>query len=136
VSLYDWLLFLHVAAAFVLVSAVVMLGVVVLGARADRAAAGALLGLSPLALLLWDIGGLTVLAFGVWLALNVDAYALWDPWIIAALVLWLVSAAAGGNLRRALADAAGAPPRAVPLYAVMAVATAVLLVVMIYKPGA
>jgi hypothetical protein len=139
VGLYDWLLFLHVAAAFVLVAALVMLGVVVLGIRRDDGSRAALLGLSPLALLLWDIGGITVLVFGVWLALNVDGYELWDPWIVAAILLWLVAAACGGNLRRLFAErggAADAPPRAVPFYATMAAATAVLLVVMIYKPGA
>jgi hypothetical protein len=133
VALYDWLLFLHVAAAFILVAAVVVLGVVVLGAR-DRVA---LLGLSPAALTLWDIGGLTVIVFGVWLALDVDGYELWDPWIAGAIVLWLVAAAAGGNLRRAFADAPGSsPPRALMLWAVMAVASALLLLDMIFKPGA
>ena len=109
-ELYDWLLFLHVAAAFILVAAVVLLGVVLLGARGDGA--GALLGLSPLGLLLWDIGGLTVIVFGIWLALNVDGYELWDAWIVVAIVLWFVAAAAGGALRREFAEAAGPPPRA------------------------
>ncbi len=136
-GLYDWLLFLHVAAAFILVSALVLLGVVILGTRGDAAGrAGALLSLSPLALLLWDIGGLTVLVFGVWLALNVDGYELWDPWIVAAILLWLVAAACGGNLRRMFAEATGAPARAPALYGLMAAASAVLLVLMVFKPGA
>ncbi len=136
-SLYDWLLFLHVTAAFILVAAVVALGVVLVGSRgADPARAGALLGLSPLALLLWDIGGLTVIVFGVWLALNVDGYELWDAWIALAIVLWFVAAAAGGNLRRTLAEAPGAAPRALTLWIVMAVASALLLIDMVFKPGA
>jgi hypothetical protein len=137
VGLYDWLLFLHVAAAFILVSALVLLGAVVLGARGEGGGrAGALLRLSPVALLLWDIGGLTVLVFGVWLALNVDGYELWDPWIVLAILLWVVAAACGGNLRRLFAEAVGAPPRAPLMYGVMAAATAVLLIVMVFKPGA
>jgi cytochrome bd-type quinol oxidase subunit 2 len=137
VGLYDWLLFLHVAAAFVLVSALVLLGAVVLGTRDDGAGrAGALARLSPVALLLWDVGGLTVLVFGIWLALNVDQYELWDPWIVLAILLWLVAAACGGNLRRLFAEAVGAPPRAPLIYGVMTAATALLLVVMVFKPGA
>jgi hypothetical protein len=135
VSLYDWLLFLHVTAAFILVAAVVALGVVLFGAR--REGGGALLGLSPLALLLWDIGGLTVIVFGVWLALNVDGYELWDPWIALAIVLWFVAAGSGGNLRRLLAESPGAAPaRALPLWTVMAVTSALLLIDMVFKPGA
>ena len=44
--------------------------------------------LGPPALALWNVGGLGVLVFGVWLALEVDGYELWDGWIIAAMVLW------------------------------------------------
>ena len=136
-GLYDWLLFLHVAAAFVLVSALVLLGLVVVGTRGAAAGgAGALLRLSPLAMLLWDIGGLSVLVFGIWLALNVDSYELWDPWIVAAILLWLVAAACGGNLRRMFADATGAPARAPLIYGVMAAASAILLILMVFKPGA
>jgi hypothetical protein len=137
VGLYDWLLFLHVGAAFVLVAALVMLGVVLVGVRSARASRDtALLGLSPAALVLWDVGGLGTIVFGVWLALNVDGYELWDPWIALAIVLWLVAAASGANLRRLFADAGGVPPRAATLYAVMAVASAALLIDMIFKPGA
>jgi hypothetical protein len=134
VELYDWLLFLHVAAAFILVAALVLLGVVLVAARGDGA--GALLGLSPLGLLLWDIGGLTVLVFGIWLALNVDGYELWDAWIVVAILLWLVAAGAGGVLRRAFAEAAGPPSRGPALLGLMSAATVLLLLVMVYKPGA
>jgi hypothetical protein len=110
---------------------------VLVGVRSARASRDtALLGLSPAALVLWDVGGLGTIVFGVWLALNVDGYELWDPWIALAIVLWLVAAASGGNLRRLLADAGGVPPRAATLYAVMAVASAALLIDMIFKPGA
>jgi hypothetical protein len=137
VGLYDWLLFLHVAAAFILVSALVLLGVVVLGTRGEATGrASALARMSPLALLLWDIGGLTVLVFGIWLALNVDSYELWDPWIVAAILLWLVAASCGGNLRRMFAEATGTPALAPQIYGLMAAASAVLLILMVFKPGA
>jgi hypothetical protein len=130
VSLYEWLLFLHVLAAFLLVAGLVAYGALVLGSGGDAARRA----LAPPALLLWNAGGLGVLLFGIWLALEVDGYELWDGWIIAALVLWLVALGAGGRLSRVVRE--GAPDRAAMLLAVMAVATLVLLIDMIYKPGA
>ena len=42
------------------------------------------------------IAGLVgTLVFGIWLALSVGGYDLWDGWIIAALVLWVVGAGTG-----------------------------------------
>jgi hypothetical protein len=129
VSLYESLLFLHVLAAFLLVAGLAAYGTIVLGGGdATRRA------LAPPALLLWNAGGLGVLLFGIWLALEVDGYALWDGWILAAIVLWLVASGAGGRLSRVVRE--GAPDRSGVLLAVMAVATFLLLIDMIYKPGA
>jgi hypothetical protein len=91
--------------------------------------------LTFLARRLWDVGGLLTLVFGIWLAL--DDYSLGDAWILIALALWAVSAAAGVRLGTAYSET-DAPPAALvqPLYGVMAIATTALLVVMIYKPGA
>jgi thiosulfate reductase cytochrome b subunit len=132
VSLYDWLLFIHVAAAFALVAGVVAYGVVVLGDGLGRRA------LAVPALALWNAGGVGVLIFGIALAIEVDAYEVWDGWILAAIVLWFVASAAGGQLSREVRDEKvqldlGA---ARVRFLVMALATAVLLVDMIFKPGA
>ena len=128
-SLYEWLLFLHVLAAFLLVSGLVAYGVLVLSG------AGAVRGvLARPAAGLWNVGGLGVLVFGVWLALNVDGYELWDAWIIVALVLWLIASGAGGQLERMVREQAVAGGRS--HYAVMATATFVLLLDMIFKPWA
>ena len=133
-STYEWLLFLHLLAAFVLVSGLVAYGVLVLsrGGEAVSRALGA-----P-ALALWNAGGLGTLVFGVWLALDIDGYELWDGWIIAALVLWLIGSGAGGQLERAVRS--GQPVRGIDgarmKVGVMALATLLLLVVMIFKPGA
>jgi uncharacterized membrane protein len=134
-SLYDWLLFLHLLAAASLVAALVAYGVMVLGDPGGAARRA----LALPATALWTVGGLGVLVLGIALAIDVDAYSLGDGWIIAAIVLWLVASAAGGNLSRGMReeDAAGAhgpDPRV--LFAVMAVATLLLLVDMIFKPGA
>jgi hypothetical protein len=133
VSLYDWLLFFHVLAAFMLVAGLVAYGVIVLGdgrGVARRAFA------AP-ALALWNAGGLGVLVLGIALVIHVDGYDLLDGWILAAIVLWFVASGAGGPLSRAAREdpAALDRGRARMLFAVMALATALLLVDMIFKPG-
>ncbi|HEY1357304.1 MAG TPA: hypothetical protein VGF21_03275 [Thermoleophilaceae bacterium] len=129
---YDWLLFLHVLSAFAIVGSVVVFTVVLLAARgADGAAA---LRLVPLARRLWDVGGAGTIVLGIWLAIDLDQYGVFDGWVIGAIVLWAVAAFAGFRLGTSLSEGdgggAGLP------YAVMTVAVAALLVVMIYKPGA
>ncbi|MEA2316733.1 MAG: hypothetical protein QOD44_922 [Solirubrobacteraceae bacterium] len=133
-SLYDWLLFLHVLAAALLVAGLVAYGVVVLGGSGDAAPRV----LAPPAMALWNAGGVGVLVLGIALAIEVDAYEIWDGWILAAIVLWLVASAAGGHLSRTVRDDAGGAHGPSPrvLFAIMAVATAVLLADMIFKPGA
>jgi hypothetical protein len=68
----------------------------------------------------------------------VDAYQPWDGWILGAIVLWFVAFGAGGTLSRGMRDEAADldAARARMLLAVMAVATALLLVDMVFKPGA
>jgi uncharacterized membrane protein len=136
VSLYDWLLFLHLLAAFLLVAGLVAYGVMVLTGGGTTAAARRVLA-GP-ALALWNLGGVGVLVLGIALAIEVDAYQLWDGWILAAILLWFVASGAGGTLSRGVRDEAAGrdPARARVLFAVMAVATALLLVDMVFKPGA
>jgi hypothetical protein len=133
-STYEWLLFLHLLAAFLLVSGLVAYSVLVLssgGAVVARA-------LGPPALALWNAGGLGTLVFGVWLALNVDGYELWDGWIIAALVLWIVGSGAAGRLGATVREGASVQgvDGARVMVGVMALATLLLLIDMIWKPGA
>ena len=40
--------------------------------------------------LLVMIGMAGTLVFGIWLAISLDAYKLWDGWVIAALILWAI----------------------------------------------
>ena len=133
-SLYEWLLFLHLLAAFLLVAGVVAYGVMVFGS--GEAVVSRTLG--PPALALWNAGGLGVIVFGVWLALEVDGYELWDGWIIAAIVLWLVGSGAGGRLGAEVRE--GKPVQSIDgaraMVMVMALATLLLLLDMIFKPGA
>jgi hypothetical protein len=133
-STYEWLLFLHLLAAFLLVSGLVAYSVLVLasgGGAVSRA-------LGPPALALWNAGGLGTLVFGVWLALNVDGYELWDGWIIAALVLWIVGSGAAGRLGAAVREGQSVQgiDGARMMVGVMSLATLLLLIDMIWKPGA
>jgi hypothetical protein len=133
-STYEWLLFLHLLAAFLLVCGLVLYSVLVLssgGAVVSRT-------LGPPALVLWNAGGLGVLVFGVWLALDVDGYELWDGWIIAALVLWVVASGAAGGLgaRAREGESVRGPVGARLMVGVMGLATLLLLLDMIFKPGA
>jgi uncharacterized membrane protein len=136
VSLYDWLLFLHLLAAVALVAGVAAYGAIVLSGGGTAGAARRVLGAPALAL--WNAGGVGVLVLGIALAIEVDAYQPWDGWILAAIVLWFVASGAGGTLSRGVRDATAGPDprRARVLFAVMAVATAALLVDMVFKPGA
>lgn len=132
-SLYEWLLFGHLLAAFALVAGVGAYGVIVFsGSGAAQRA------LTPPAIALWNAGGLGVLVFGIALALDVDGYEVWDGWILLAIVLWVVASAAGGRLSRGLRE--GTTPSgsggARVMVAVMVLATALLLLDMIVKPGA
>jgi hypothetical protein len=132
VSRYEWLLLLHLIGAFAAVGSVVVFSVLMLsGARVAGAQ------LTVLGRRLFDVGGLLTLVFGVWLALDLDSYGIFDGWILTALVLWVI--AAGTGMRLGEAYSGEAPPergRVVPVYAVMTVTVTALLVVMIYKPGA
>jgi hypothetical protein len=81
---YDFLLFVHVLSAFCLAATVVVFSGFALGAPATPRAAF-------IAERLWDVGGLGTLIFGVWLALYVDGYEIWDAWVLIALALWFVA---------------------------------------------
>lgn len=136
---YSTLLFLHVTAAFTMVAAVGLFLAIALALRSDRHSASAL-QLAPAAGVLWAVGGLAVIVFGVWLALHDSQYSLGDGWIIAAILLWVVGSAIGGRIAsgyRRLASA-GASPVPVPLVMNLAlvVTLLVILIDMIYKPGA
>jgi uncharacterized membrane protein len=137
VSRYEWLLFLHVLSAFALVGSLVIFTTLLVTARGGPSP---LLGISWLGSRLWDVGGLGTLVFGVWMAIDIDNYDLLDGWILAALVLWVIAAGAGsrvGLAYRALRDEGTELAVVVRTQQlVMILATTLLLVDMIFKPGA
>ena len=127
--MYDWLLFLHLLAAFLLAVTAVTYSAVALGASAD----GRTLFVADRC---WDVGGLGTLILGVWLALYLDEYEIWDGWIIGAIVLWLVATGLGESVRRQLAEAEAVESRVATMHWLRTLAVIGLLVLMVWKPGA
>jgi hypothetical protein len=126
---YDWLLFFHLLAAFLLAVTAVTYSAVALGA----ATGGRTLFVADRC---WDVGGLGTLILGVWLALYLDEYEIWDGWIIGAIVLWFVATGIGDSLRRRLAGADAFDSRAALMHWLRTLAVIGLLVLMVWKPGA
>jgi uncharacterized membrane protein len=157
VTTAQWLLMLHITGAFLLVSGSVAAGVLnVLSVRAEKPSEAVLyLGLIRWVVPLIGIGSIAALIFGLWLVHELD-FKFWSFWIIAAIVLWLISSALGGaggkhqERTRAVADrlakagdtaddelrALLRDPRGQAMSWLAGVATLLLLVDMIWKPGA
>jgi uncharacterized membrane protein len=159
VAFYDWLLALHVLAAFSLVAALVLYTVIIaaswnLSLPGDVSRMFRLSRVGDAAI---AVGALGTLVLGIWLAIDSDEYQVWDGWVIAALVLWFLSMGTGrrtGEFYNAVRDRARAlvaEGRDAPdselaaklrsntglvFHSANVVLILALLVVMIYKPGA
>ena len=157
-ELNDWILALHLLFAFALVAAEVIFGamIVALWKEDNTARVDSFFRISQIGTWLVQAGmGGTVL-FGVWLAISKDPYDLWDGWIIAGLVLWAAAAglgtgagkaygeagmearrlaAAGTQTSAAVAETFG-PSKAFRLHVVSNVLVVLILIDMIWKPGA
>ena len=131
-SLYEWLLLLHVLGAFAIGATLVLYGGVLLAERGPEPAAPGIGVLTKLGSVLFNVGGFLTIVFGIWLAIDVDGYELWDFWIAAAIVLWFASAEVGRRLARAFATTRAAGG----LYALLFLLVLAFLVMMIFKPGA
>jgi uncharacterized membrane protein len=156
-SKYDWLLFLHVSGAFFLVGGSLTAAAFNVSAlRRERPSEIAtLLGLTRLAVFSIYAGVLLTIVFGLWLV-HVRGYGYGDAWIVATLVLWVYSNAAGGvggkreddtrKLAERLAAEGDRPSRDLrarlrdPLTLALeyssGLAIVAVLVLMIWKPGA
>jgi hypothetical protein len=155
VSLNDWILSLHLLSAFALVGSMVLFWTLVVASRnlvdVDQRIAYGRIG---------DVGGRVIgigfagtIVFGIWLAFSVDSYAIWDGWIIAAIILWVIGAAtgarAGAEYQKLLERArelksSGQAVQAGEfrsssgelMLAISSLALLLLLIDMIWKPGA
>jgi uncharacterized membrane protein len=92
VSLDDWILALHVLAAFAFVAGLVLFWVLIVAVRqADTPEET--IRMEPVV----KVGNVAVgagmfgtIVLGIWLAISLDAHQVWDGWVIAAIVLWVV----------------------------------------------
>ena len=158
-GLNDWILALHLLSAFALVAALVLFWILITASR-NIDTPGAVVRLSPIArvgVVAVSIGTLGTLVFGLWLAISLEAYQPWDGWVIAAIVLWAVAGATGGRsgkengrvLERATelqaAGETGPSPELLALnrnrtglvlHSITTLVVLLLLVDMIWKPGA
>jgi len=155
----DWIFALHLLMAATLVGSLVMSWIVVVALLSARTP-DATLALHRVALVgtaATVVGLVGAIAFGIWLAILRDAFQVWDGWVMAAIVLWCIATAA---LLRSFAEYAKPAVRARELVAAgrkessaeltalnrtttglllraLASAAVVLIVVdMIWKPGA
>ena len=155
----QWMLALHVLAAFSLVAGSTLFWVLVVAIRRIDTPDDTL-RLGPVA----KVGNATIgigmggtIILGIYLAFAVDGYAIWDGWIIAAIVLWVIGAALGRQVdeayrqgsRKAL-ELKGAgengpnaellalnrTSRGVLLHALTSAVLLLILIDMIWKPGA
>ena len=89
-TFYDWMLSLHLLAAFAIAAALVLYSVLVVAGRrmTTLEQTRALFRVAPVALPLIMAGSLLTLVLGVILAIDSDHFNIWDGWVIAAIVLW------------------------------------------------
>ena len=158
-DLNDWILSLHVLSAFALVGAMVIfwIMIVALWGTDSTSRVASLMRVSQIGTVLVSVGSLGTIIFGVWLAISLDAYQVWDGWVIAAIVLWAIAMGTGqragaaydaGMKKAEQLKASGqtgpssellAMNRTRPgvlMSALSTVAVALVLLDMIWKPGA
>ena len=139
-DLYDWLLFLHVLSAALVVGGLTALWALVLGTRSTAASidAESAMSFGRFAGILVGVGMMGTILLGIWLAIDVDGYEVWDGWILASLVLWAIGGWAAGKAGKEWAqeDPVAARRGGIRFQAINTVAVLVILVLMIWKPGA
>jgi uncharacterized membrane protein len=159
VSFDDWMLALHVLSAFIFVTAVVLFWILIVAVRRidtpdERVRIESVVNVGNAA---FAVGSIGTIVLGLWLAFSVGGYDIWDGWIIAAIVLWVLSMpfgrrtgeayTRGANKARKLRDAGQTAPNpellalnrtseGVLMHFLTSVAVLLILIDMIWKPGA
>ena len=158
-SFVDWALAVHVLSAFAYVGGIVLFWVLIVAVRRIDTPEETL-RMEPIVKVgnvAVGIGAVGTIVIGIYLAFAVDSYAIWDGWIIAAIVLWAVAGALGqrtgvaymqGMNKAKELDAAGKDgpdedllalnrtSSGVILHALVSVTVLLILLDMIFKPGA
>jgi uncharacterized membrane protein len=159
VSFDDWMLAVHVLSAFSYVAGIVLFWVLVVAVRsADLPEATTRMEpVVKVGNVAVGIGGVGTIVLGIFLAFSVGGYDIWDGWIVAAIILWALAAATGARtgaaytqgMRKAeeLQAAGQTGPSAellalnrtqagLRLHAVTSLVVLLILIDMIWKPGA
>jgi hypothetical protein len=159
VSFDDWMLALHVLSAFAYVAGMILFWVLIVAVWRTDTPEGTM-RLEPAVKVgnaAVGIGAGGTIILGIWLAFSVGGYDIWDGWIIAAIVLWLIAAELGrrtgaaymqGMTKAQELQAAGQTgpssellalnrtSNGVLFHALASVAVLLILIIMIWKPGA
>ncbi len=158
-SFQDWIFALHLLSAATLVGSLVMSWIVVV-ALLSADTPGATLSLHRVAIVgtvTTVVGLVGAISFGLWLAILRDNFHVWDGWVIAALILWAIAtmallrsfveyakpveraktlAAAGETGSSNELTALNRTATGLLLRALASVAIVVIVIDMIWKPGA
>ena len=112
-DLYDWLIFLHVLSAFLAVGSLTALWALVLSSSgaAPLISPDSAMRFGRTAGVVVGVGMMGAIFFGVWLAIDLDGYELWDPWILASIVIWAIAGWAEARLVRRSQATRWAPGR-------------------------
>jgi hypothetical protein len=159
VSFDDWMLALHVLSAFALVAGTILFWVLIVAVRRTDTPEGTI-RMAPAVKVgnaATGVGAGGTLVLGIWLAFSVGGYEIWDFWIVAALVLWAVLTALGqrtgvaymqGMTKAQELKAAGQTgpssellalnrtPNGLLMHSLTSLVILLILIVMIWKPGA
>jgi uncharacterized membrane protein len=159
VTFVQWALAFHVLSAFAYVGGLVLFWVLVVAVRRTDTPAQTL-RMEPIVRVgnvAVGIGAVGTIVIGIYLAFAVGNYAIWDGWIIAAIVLWAISGALGqrtgaaymqGMNKAKELDAAGKTgpdegllalnrtQAGLVLHSLTSLVVLLILVDMIFKPGA
>jgi len=158
-SFDDWILALHLLSAFAYVAGMIVFWVLIVAVRRTDTPDGTtrMAPVVKIGMIGTAVGAVGTIVFGLWLTFSVGGYRIWNFWIIAALVLWAIAGGVGGRtgkeyqkgMDKALElEAAGQTgPNAellalnrtqngVVLHAIASAALLLLLIDMIWKPGA
>jgi uncharacterized membrane protein len=159
VSFDDWILVLHVLSAFSFVAGIIFFWVLVVALRKTDTPEGTI-RMGPLARIAGaavGVGAGGTIILGVWLAFSVGGYDIWDGWIVAALVLWVISTGLGQRANAAYEEgvkkaqelqtagqtgpnaellALNRTSRGVVLQSLVSIVVLLIVIDMIWKPGA
>ncbi|HEV2712845.1 MAG TPA: hypothetical protein VGU26_07095 [Gaiellaceae bacterium] len=158
-SFDDWMLALHVLSAFAFVAGLVFFWTITIaGWRTDTPEGTLRMGpLTRVAAGAIGVGAGGTIILGIWLAFSVGGYDIWDPWIVAAIVLWVIATRLGQRANAAYTSAVtkarelqaagqtgpssellalNRTPTGLRLQILISIVVLLILIDMIWKPGA